>query len=111
MGRPSKLNHSQSHGYFSIVAGQKHYFGRDRTEARKKLIEVLHRNNKGERLDNPEIGSLVDDFLEHLKATVKDSTYQWYRYPLENFVAYMGRTRKLSSVSVADVQLWIAKNW
>jgi site-specific recombinase XerD len=111
MGRPSKLNRSKSHGYFSIVAGRKYYFGWDKAKADKDLRALLYKKDKGERLDNPTIGPLVKEFLNHIQETQAESTYEWYLHPLEKFLEYIGEGRKLSSVTPADVDQWIAKNW
>ena len=111
MPRHSELRYSKRDGHYSTINGTKFYFGKDKTAARRAFIEKLAQHNRGEVLANPSVSTIIHEFLAFKEVLVSPTTYEWYRYPLEDFIQYFGAKKKVSGLAASDIEVWIKKNW
>jgi len=110
-GRKSSLNYTKGRGYYTTVAKRKRYLGFDKAQAEIEFARLISQHLEGTLGHDPRIDAAVKLFLDHYRATKSSGTYDYYRYPLEHFIEFVGKSRRISTLRVGDVTQWVDKNW
>ena len=105
MPRPAKLwKRAGRDGWWATIDGRKVQLGTDRTEAEKEF----HRRKASSRpaaRSNLSVAVLVDMMLECVHSDVQASTFENYRWYLQQWVNFAGH-RPAAGVKPLDVTAW-----
>ena len=100
--------HSRNTWYLE-VDGKQHNLGPDREEAFALYHELMVAHGQGKLGRNPKASQLVLAYLSWAKNPkhMKSTTYEWYKYHLDLFLAHRSAKVKLRDFTISEVEDWL----